>query len=91
MNLQQVPSREKTLRLAFKASEEYEDVMSEDNYFIFKDYVDAETINGYKKVKDLIVGDILVINDNNEQKKAKIISTERNENKIKVVFEEIKC
>ena len=90
-NLQQVPSHEKTLRLAFKASEEYENVMSEDNYFIFKDYVDAETINGYKKVKDLVVGDILVISDNNEQKKANVISTKRNENKIKVVFEEIKC
>ena len=61
-NLQQIPSHGDDMRMMFKASTEYHDIDIQDNYFVVPYTDDVLTINGWKKVKELTIGDT-VCND----------------------------
>ena len=65
-NLQQVPSHAKNIRMLFTADIEYHKVEINDNYFVVPETDEVETINGWKKVKELVVGDTIVGSDTNE-------------------------
>ena len=65
-NLQQVPSHAKNIRMLFTADTEYHKVEINDNYFVVPETDEVETINGWKKVKELAVGDTIVGSDTNE-------------------------
>lgn len=73
-NLQQVPSHAKNIRMLFTADTEYHKVELNDNYFIVPHTDEVETINGWRKVKDLIIGDIIIGTDSKET----IVKIEKN-------------
>lgn len=60
-NLQNIPSHEKAIRMMFKAATKYADVEinEENNYYTVPETDDVLTENGWKKVKELSVGDII--------------------------------
>lgn len=65
-NLQQVPSHAKNIRMLFTADTEYHKVEINDNYFVVPETDEVETINGWKKVKELAAGDTIIGPDTNE-------------------------
>ena len=65
-NLQQVPSHAKNIRMLFTADTEYHKVEINDNYFVVPHTDEVETIDGWKKVKELVIGDTVVGPDTNE-------------------------
>ena len=60
-NLQNIPSHEKAIRMMFKAATKYADIEinEENNYYTVPETDDVLTENGWKKVKELSVGDII--------------------------------
>lgn len=64
-NLQNIPSHEKAIRMMFKAATKYADVEinEENNYYTVPETDDVLTENGWKKVKELSVGDIICGDD----------------------------
>lgn len=58
-NLQNIPSKEKAIRMMFKATEGQYDVEEKDNYYILCKYDEVETSEGWKKVHDLTTNDYL--------------------------------
>ena len=64
-NLQQIPSREKVMRMVFKASTEFHSISAEDFTIVVDQCSDVETPNGWRRVKDLSIGDKIVVNDTN--------------------------
>lgn len=87
-NLQQMPSKEKSMRLAFIADTKYEDISVEQNKFIVKDYTDVETENGWKIAKEIVVGDIILATEEEKEKQLIVIKTEKEENNIVIYVEE---
>lgn len=61
-NLQNIPSKEKAIRMMFKATSGEYEVERKDNYYILNKYDEVETSSGWKKVMDLITND--VVDDN---------------------------
>ncbi len=59
-NLQQIPAHSKNIRLLFTADTDYHEVEAIEDYFVVPAGDEVETINGWKNVKDLVVGDILI-------------------------------
>ena len=86
-NLQQIPSHEKTMRLAFKASTEYKDIEEINNKFIVKDYSDVLTKNGWKKSKEIVVGDILIACNDGEEGSIVVVSVVTSDNNIIIEYE----
>lgn len=64
-NLQQIPSREKVMRMVFKASAEFHEISAEDFTIAVSQCSDVETPNGWRRVKDLSLGDKIIVNDTN--------------------------
>lgn len=64
-NLQQIPSHEKTVRLMFEASTEYNNRQINDNIIQLKGWEEIETVDGWKFVSKLIIGDIIKTNYTN--------------------------
>ena len=65
-NLQQVPSHAKNIRMLFTADTEYKKVELSDDYFVVPASDEVETVNGWKYVRDLVVGDKLKGEEVNE-------------------------
>lgn len=65
-NLQNIPSHNKEIRTMFKAAEIDEIIESDSNYFEVNLYNKIETKNGYIEAKELKVGDILIVEENNK-------------------------
>lgn len=59
-NLQQVPSHAKNIRMLFTADTDYHKVEVNDNYYEVPIGDEVETTNGWKNVKELVVGDIIL-------------------------------
>ena len=76
-NLQQIPSHLKTIRMLFRADCINHQVNLTDNYYIVPKTDEVETLVGWKKVKDLVIGDT-IIGQNNQDiiKDIKIINTD---------------
>jgi len=62
-NLQQIPSKEKVMRMMFKASVEYNDFSIEDDCVEIPNICEVETPSGWVRAKDLKVGDYIVTDD----------------------------
>ena len=62
-NLQQVPSHAKNIRRLFTADTEYHKVEINDNYYEVPETDEVETTYGWKKVKELVIGDCLLCNE----------------------------
>ena len=58
-NLQNIPSKEKAIRMMFKATSGEYGVEQEDDYYILNKYDEVETLNGWKKVNDLTTDDLI--------------------------------
>lgn len=58
-NLQNIPSKEKAIRMMFKATSGEYDVELTDNYYLLNKYDEVETDTGWKKVYALSTDDIL--------------------------------
>ena len=58
-NLQNIPSKEKAIRMMFKATSGEYDVEPTDNYYLLNKYDEVETGTGWKKVYALSTNDIL--------------------------------
>jgi DNA polymerase-1 len=65
-NLQQVPSHAKNIRMLFTADTTYQRLEVTDDCFVVPASDEVETIEGWKSVKDLRVGDVLKGEDANE-------------------------
>lgn len=65
-NLQNIPSHNKEIRTMFKAAEIDEIIESDSDYFEVNLYNKIETKNGYIEAKELKVGDILIVEENNK-------------------------
>lgn len=84
-NLQQIPSKEKVMRMMFQASEEFKDVNIENEEFEVKSWDELETKDGWINVKDIKVGDCIKIEDDNmEVKYVMVISIEDVNGTIKI-------
>lgn len=59
-NLQQIPSKEKVMRMMFQASEKIRNIQLNTNIFELKDYEEVETSTGWKFAKDLKIKDCLI-------------------------------
>lgn len=67
-NLQNIPSKSQEVRLMFKASEEFNNVSADDtSNIVISNVCEIETPNGYIKLKELKIGDIInvYLDDNN--------------------------
>lgn len=84
-----MPSKEKSMRLAYIADTKYEDISVEQNKFIVKDYTDVETENGWKNAKEIVVGDIILATDDEIEKKYSVISKNIDDNNVEFVIEEV--
>lgn len=62
-NLQQVPSHAKNIRMLFTADTEYHKVEINDNYYEVPETDEVETTYGWKKAKELVIGDCLLCNE----------------------------
>ena len=69
-NLQNIPSHEKSIRMMFKATTKYNDVelVSKQgvDYYPIPETDDVLTTNGWKKAKELVVGDIVCGDETND-------------------------
>jgi DNA polymerase I-like protein with 3'-5' exonuclease and polymerase domains len=65
-NLQQVPSHAKNIRMLFTADTTYNKIPVNDDCFVVPASDEVETLNGWKSVKDLVVGDVLKGEDTDE-------------------------
>jgi hypothetical protein len=65
-NLQQVPSHAKNIRMLFTADTTYNKISVNDDCFVVPASDEVETLNGWKSVKDLVVGDVLKGEDTDE-------------------------
>lgn len=65
-NLQQVPSHAKNIRMLFTADTDYHKVEVNDNYYEVPIGDEVETTNGWKNVKELVVGDIILGDETKE-------------------------
>lgn len=75
------------MRLAFKASTEYKDIEEINNKFIVKDYSDVLTKNGWKKSKEIVVGDILIACNDGEEGSIVVVSVVTSDNNIIIEYE----
>lgn len=68
INIQNIPSRGdgKITRMLFKATTKYHSVDMINNYYTISETDEVETINGWKKVQELIVGDEIVGENNKD-------------------------
>lgn len=62
-NLQQMPSKEKCVRMMFKASTEEKNVEAHDNKLVFDLYSEIETPNGWCFIDKLNIGDTIYLYD----------------------------
>ena len=74
-NLQQIPSRQKTMRLIFSASTDYKNVNADFNIIELNSYSEIEIYDKdknlvWKNVKELNIGDIIIIIDDMENTSA---------------------
>lgn len=58
-NLQNIPSKEKAIRMMFKATSGEYEIERNDDYYILNKYDEVETEQGWKKVYDLTNSDIV--------------------------------
>lgn len=62
--MQQIPSHGDDMRMMFMASTEYNDVeITDDDYYIVPETDEVLTPNGWKRVKDIAVGDTVCGDD----------------------------
>lgn len=66
INIQNIPSHNKEIRMLFKAREDFEDIDLEANNFTIEEFSELETINGWLYPKDLNKGDILITDEGNK-------------------------
>lgn len=85
-NLQQIPSKEKTMRLAFKADTSYRNVTSDSNTVTLMPYEDVETKDGWKRVRDLQVGDNVWLNDDGIDKSLSVAAISFQNDYVHVSF-----
>ena len=68
-NMQQIPSHGDTMRMMFKASTEFEDIeIEDDNSVIIKESQDVMTDKGWKKARELLIGDMVLAGSSVEDK-----------------------
>ena len=80
-NLQNIPSKEKSIRMLFKASCKYNDVeIDDDNCYIVNKNQEVLTNNGWINSYNLKEGDILVVDDNNSDVIKNIVISNNNYN-----------
>ena len=65
-NLQQVPSHAKNIRMLFTADTDYHKVEANDNYYEVPVGDEVETTAGWKNVKELVVGDVILGDETKE-------------------------
>lgn len=66
-NLQNIPSKNKDIRKMFIASNEILEVVEHDNSFIVDRWSEVNTLDGWKYADKVVVGDKLIVEDENIQ------------------------
>lgn len=66
-NLQQIPSHNKDIRPMFTATNEEKYIEETDNSFVVDRWCEVNTPNGWKYADTVVVGDILVVEDNGKR------------------------
>lgn len=67
LNLQNIPSHSKDIRLLFIGDTLYHDIENTNGYFEINEYEEIETPDGWKYPKDLFVGEYLITDEGNKQ------------------------
>lgn len=82
-NLQNIPSHNNEIRMMFTATPGYEQIIPvTDNKVELYDYSEVLTFIGWKLVKDLVIGDILI----NDDEQGKITNISKFDNKVIIDF-----
>ena len=87
-NLQQMPSKEKSMRLSFMGETKYDDNEVKDNCIVVKDYSEIETTNDWKNSSEINIGDIIIANENEKETHFTVTETEKQDNNIIIYVEE---
>jgi len=82
-NLQQIPSHEKSIRMIFKATDDYKLIEPVENQYVVKKWTEVETTTGYKYASKLMAGDVLIV-DSSEQLPVKELVYENQNVMIKI-------
>lgn len=64
INFQNIPSHNKEIRMLFRAQDKYNQVDIEDNFYKISKLDDVLTNEGWKKIKEIKIGDKLFIDEN---------------------------
>ena len=85
MNLQNIPSHEKSIRMMFKAGYTQREINKENNQYIIPITDDVLIPCGWKSVKNLHIGGAVVCNDNIN---CEITGMEEKDNKVYIKCEQ---
>ena len=77
-NMQQIPSHLKEIRMMFKACSKENIIELSDNFYEVPYTDEVETIEGWKKVKELVVGDKIINSENEYDTIKNIINKDNN-------------
>lgn len=67
INIQNIPSHAKNIRLLFVAKTENNHIVKSDNYYEVDEIDEVQTTDGWKFCKDIKLGDFLITEDSNDQ------------------------
>lgn len=73
-NAQQIPSKDLTLRMAFKASDKYENCGLCGETVSIPSVSEVLSVGGWKRAKDVNVGDVLIADDDGVEKEEVVLS-----------------
>ena len=85
-NLQQIPSKDITVRLMFKASTEYTDIEETDNCFFIEESSDLSVGGNWVKARLIKVGDAIDVVDDAIESKVTVTKIEKDGKSFKIYF-----
>ena len=87
INIQNIPSHNKDIRMLFVARKDENKLEINDNYYELEEISEIETTDGWKYGKDLIIGDKLITSEGFDE----IINIEQEDNIFKIYIKEALC
>ena len=87
INIQNIPSHNKDIRMLFVARKDEKQIEITDNYYELDNISEIETSDGWKYGKDLLIGDKLITSEGLDE----IINIQQDINKFKIYIKEVLC
>lgn len=87
INIQNIPSHNKDIRMLFVARKDEKQIEIKDNYYELDNISEIETSNGWKYGKDLTIGDKLITSEGFDE----ITNIKQEDNVFKIYVKELLC